>query len=109
MVSPEGEKPKARNRRPAGRDPGAVLGGGVAVPGDLLARDGVEEPVTVVRDDHDQVMAALGMRRETDAEQSTDSKGPCQQRIHTTELRRSRSAPVEPHRRLRSQTPGTGL
>ncbi len=51
---------------------GAVLGVGGTVPGDLLPGDGVEETVAVVRDSHDQVMAALGMRCEADAQQSAD-------------------------------------
>lgn len=50
----------------------AVLGIGVMVPGDLLSGDGVEETVTVVRDDHHQIVAAARMRCEADAEEPTD-------------------------------------
>lgn len=47
---------------------GAVLGVGIAVPGDLLPGGGVEEAMTVAGDDHHQVMAVLGVRREADPE-----------------------------------------
>lgn len=48
---------------------------GVAVPGDLLPRDGAEEAMTVVRDDPHQVVAAVGMRREADSEEPDGDEG----------------------------------
>lgn len=74
MVAPEGEKPKARSSENLAWKVGdtigrAALGAGIPIPGDLLAGAGAEETVTVVRDDHDQVVSAFGVRREADAEQ----------------------------------------
>lgn len=49
-----------------------VLRVGSAVPGDLLPGDGVEEAVTVVRDDHHQIAAILGTRQQADSEEPSD-------------------------------------
>jgi hypothetical protein len=39
----------------------------MAAPGDLLAGGGIEEPVAIHGDDHDQVMPVTWMDREADA------------------------------------------
>lgn len=72
MYAAVGDRSQSGASQVGDRVGGAVLGIGVAVPGDLLTGDGIEETVTVVRDDHDQVTAVLGVRREADPEESTD-------------------------------------
>ncbi|AOW90850.1 hypothetical protein BC342_34860 [Streptomyces olivaceus] len=67
-----GDRPQSEAGQVGDTVGGAVLGVGVVLPCDLLAGDGVEETVAVVRNDHDQVVSALGMRREADAEQSAN-------------------------------------
>jgi hypothetical protein len=67
-ASSDGAQPGARQVGRCVR--GAVLGVGVAIPGDLLSCDGVEEAVAVVRDDHHLVVAGARVRGASDPEKS---------------------------------------
>ncbi|TQJ89620.1 hypothetical protein FBY22_0382 [Streptomyces sp. SLBN-31] len=67
-----GDRSQSRTPQSGIRVGAVVLWARVTVPCDLLPRDGVEETVTVVRDDHYQVFAGVGVRGESDTEKSAD-------------------------------------